>query len=662
MSTTPHGRFRNLSAFALSVALIAGIFVVASAPGLTSPASAAASLTTNQMLTTNQALVSPNTFFSAVMQGDGNVVVYQQTLMGRVAIWSTHTNGSGATHLVMQGDGNLVLYPGPPSQMSGAKWASGTHGSAPFTLQMQNDGNLVVYGADGPLWSSKTGPIASAPAPAPAPAPTPTPAPTPPPASDPGSCPGNQLCTYGTLREGQSLVNGSYTAALQADGNFVLYDGPQTASNAYWSTGTNNGFGVLRLVMQGDGNLVLYTPSNSAVWASHGSGSNAYTVLQGDGNLVTISNGRPVWASGGAPVSGSVGVYAYPSAAQAINDGWRQIGVTGALGSLGSPWVQSPNGSDRATGLAIQNSGRSINWNSYWTVSGPPGAACNGAATLGTYGVLNEGSSLSVGPFTLLMQGDGNLVLYNGSITAAHAMWATGTNNGRGVLHLTMQGDGNLVLYTASGTAVWSTGGQGANAVLSLQCDGNLVTYSGGRATWATGTSVPFTGTPQTFHDIGYTAGQQVAHWIDGYGLAIKPNFVTLDPEGYPDNHSGLDAAGSAQWAAMMQGWSDGIRSIDGSLTPAFYATQSEYLQFNLASINMPFFLAVAFGGDGNGIVPPRRLSGVNGANIRGVVAFYYGPSGAIQCATVRQAAANIASWGYPNNTLQFNPGLACHA
>ena len=603
------------------------------------------------------------------MQGDGNLVLYTPS---NSAVWASHGSGSNA-YTVLQGDGNLVtISNGRPVWASGGAPVSGSVGvyAYPSAAQAINDGwrQIGVTGALGSLgspwvqspngsdratglaiqnsgrsinWNSYwtvSGPPGAA-------------------------CNGAAtLGTYGVLNEGSSLSVGPFTLLMQGDGNLVLYNGSITAAHAMWATGTNNGFGVLRLVMQGDGNLVLYTPSNSAVWASHGSGSNAYTVLQGDGNLVTISNGRPVWASGGAPVSGSVGVYAYPSAAQAINDGWRQIGVTGALGSLGSPWVQSPNGSDRATGLAIQNSGRSINWNSYWTVSGPPGAACNGAATLGTYGVLNEGSSLSVGPFTLLMQGDGNLVLYNGSITAAHAMWATGTNNGRGVLHLTMQGDGNLVLYTASGTAVWSTGGQGANAVLSLQCDGNLVTYSGGRATWATGTSVPFTGTPQTFHDIGYTAGQQVAHWIDGYGLAIKPNFVTLDPEGYPDNHSGLDAAGSAQWAAMMQGWSDGIRSIDGSLTPAFYATQSEYLQFNLASINMPFFLAVAFGGDGNGIVPPRRLSGVNGANIRGVVAFYYGPSGAIQCATVRQAAANIASWGYPNNTLQFNPGLACHA
>jgi hypothetical protein len=44
---------------------------------------------------------------------------------------------------------------------------------------------------------------------------------------------------------------------------------------------------------------------------------------------------------------------------------------------------------------------------------------------------------------------------------------------------LIMQGDGNLVLYTESNTPVWATRTQGSGAVrASLQDDGNLVLYT----------------------------------------------------------------------------------------------------------------------------------------------------------------------------------------
>ena len=442
---------------------------------------------------------------------------------------------------------------------------------------------------------------------------------------------------------------------MQPDGNFVLY----IHDVSYWSTQTSRSPNPhYHLTQQSDGNLVLYTSSNQAVWWSSGFNSNnPRTTLQGDGRLVTyVGSATPVWWTP-IPATTTVGVYAYPSASRAIADGWTQIGVHGALGTHDSPWVDFPSGADRDTGLAIQTSGRNIVWNSYWTVSGPQGGSCKGNAVLPAGGVLNEGSSLSVGSFTAVLQHDGNFVLYN----AGRVLWATWTV-GKGGKTLVMQNDGNLVLYRPDGTPVWWTSTQGAKSSLVLQCDGNMVIYnSAGVPKWSTNTAVS-SGTPQKYHDIGFTAGQQVARWIDGYGLRIKPNFVTLDPEGFPDKHSGLDAGGSAQWVSMMAGWSEGIRSIDSSLTPAFYATQSEYLSFNLRAIAMPFFLAVAFGGDNTTLTPPRRLGGVDGSNIKGVVAFYEGPSNDLQCSTVKSAAATIANWGYAYNTLQFNKGLACHA
>ena len=61
-------------------------------------------------------------------------------------------------------------------------------------------------------------------------------------------------------------------------------------------------------------------------------------------------------------------------------------------------------------------------------------------------------------------------------------------------LKLVLQGDGNLVLYDANGTALWNTGthGQGvAPYKLALQDDHNLVLYDATpTALWSSGTAV----------------------------------------------------------------------------------------------------------------------------------------------------------------------------
>jgi hypothetical protein len=81
--------------------------------------------------------------YRAVMQGDGNFVVY-----GR-SIWHSGTFLSGSW-FAMQGDGNLVVY----TQGGRPLWASNTGGRAVDLLALQSDGNLVLYGAGGALWHS----------------------------------------------------------------------------------------------------------------------------------------------------------------------------------------------------------------------------------------------------------------------------------------------------------------------------------------------------------------------------------------------------------------------------------------------------------------------------------------------------------------------------
>jgi hypothetical protein len=96
------------------------------------------------------------------------------------------------------------------------------------------------------------------------------------------------------------------------------------------------------------------------------------------------------------------------------------------------------------------------------------------------------------GQLTLVMQGDGNLVLYLGPAV----LWASGTNAPGA--YVAMQGDGNLVVYAPScapNGVCWSSETAGyPGAHLAVQGDGNLVIYgpscSGGNGDcWASGSS-----------------------------------------------------------------------------------------------------------------------------------------------------------------------------
>ena len=103
----------------------------------------------------DECIESKNGQYRAVMQGDGNFVVYN----GDEAIFATDTCGQSASRICMQKDGNLVIYDGDDP-----KWATDTCGDGKGKLKMQDDGNLVIYSADsssddeGPevIWASET--------------------------------------------------------------------------------------------------------------------------------------------------------------------------------------------------------------------------------------------------------------------------------------------------------------------------------------------------------------------------------------------------------------------------------------------------------------------------------------------------------------------------
>ena len=106
-------------------------------------------------------------------------------------------------------------------------------------------------------------------------------------------------------------------------------------------------------------------------------------------------------------------------------------------------------------------------------------------------GILPSGSALQVnddvvspdGRYQLILQSDGNLVLYDGS---HKALWASNTNN-QAVSQCIMQTDGNLVIYGFPGP-LWSSKTAGnTESYLRVQDDGNTVIYHPS-PTWATNT------------------------------------------------------------------------------------------------------------------------------------------------------------------------------
>ena len=167
---------------------------------------------------------------------------------------------------------------------------------------------------------------------------------------------------------------------------------------------------------------------------------------------------------------------------------------------------------------------------------------------------------------------------------------------------------------------------------------------------------------PAAFYRVAHAGAVWVAQQIDSYvndGLGLKPSAVILDDEGYPDLHSGFanpSPAMAPQFAAYVQGWVDGLASVDPSLSPGVYVSQSEYLAFHVAELPIATYIAVAWGGS----TPPHRLPGVDGANIKGFIAFFVNSNPTQECALAHGAAALLSSWGAPWNTLQFDAGVAC--
>jgi hypothetical protein len=223
------------------------------------------SLEPGQLLAKGSYIMSPAAHSALVMQPDGNLVLYSDS----VSKWNTGTGGTGAHHLIMQTDGNLVLY----DKVGQPKWFSGTGGNPNARAVLQSDGNLVLYSSNGvPIWSTLTNSIPSY------------------------SHTVLHSLNSGVLLPQQSLqtANRKRKLLMQRDGNIVLY----SSGKPVWTPLTQGNPGATA-VMQADGNLVVYSNSGRPLWASFTHNHpGARLVLQDDGNLVIYSAGNvPIWQS-----------------------------------------------------------------------------------------------------------------------------------------------------------------------------------------------------------------------------------------------------------------------------------------------------------------------------------------------------------------------------
>lgn len=98
-----------------------------------------------EWMSRGQKLTSANGRYAAVMQHDGNFVIYDNG----TAVWWSGTYGVDHAALTLQTDGNLVIY----RPEGGHVYASNTFASnQKSTLVMQDDGVLVLYTAGVAKW------------------------------------------------------------------------------------------------------------------------------------------------------------------------------------------------------------------------------------------------------------------------------------------------------------------------------------------------------------------------------------------------------------------------------------------------------------------------------------------------------------------------------
>jgi hypothetical protein len=194
------------------------------------------------------------------------------------------------------------------------------------------------------------------------------------------------------------------------------------------------------------------------------------------------------------------------------------------------------------------------------SASAPGGAATAGAIALGTRMTPGQSVLSANGSHQLVMQSDGNLVVYSSD---GRALW-TSRSAGRGAAFVA-GADGNLAVVDRTGHPVWTsaTGRKGAGRLL-VQNDGNVVLYrNSGGVLWATRSIDPFPApipgrTPSMMRrGQALSSGQNLVSSNQRYSAVLQAdgNFVVSRP-------------GRVLWASNSMGWSGDrmVLQADGNL------------------------------------------------------------------------------------------------
>jgi microsomal dipeptidase-like Zn-dependent dipeptidase len=181
------------------------------------------------------------------------------------------------------------------------------------------------------------------------------------------------------------------------------------------------------------------------------------------------------------------------------------------------------------------------------------------------------------GRHVLLMQTDGNLVLYDGDPSIESAVWATDTwalpDESRPV-RADMQTDGNFVLYSAADIPAWATGTDGhPGARLVLQDDRNLVVYGpDDQPLWASNTWIPPQPAPERRRIEPRPVPLGGDYWQGGYAPTDAdgaPVWGFADVHAHPLSHLGF--GGNLFWGApdgpieQALAWCDRMHGAGGT-------------------------------------------------------------------------------------------------
>ncbi|MGW7459229.1 FG-GAP-like repeat-containing protein [Streptomyces sp. NPDC054797] len=163
--------------------------------------------------------------------------------------------------------------------------------------------------------------------------------------------------------------------------------------------------------------------------------------------------------------------------------GYPQVSSAGDLNGDGVPdlWARQADNTMVGWPGKLSADGSTVgSFTPRFEIDGVPGARIPAGTTLAS------GQEFSSGNSKLLMQADGNLVLYTKD---DKPIWATATNKNPGAT-ARMQSDGNFVVYAADGkTALWSTKTSTPSSYAVLQPRGVLVLYTAsGQSLWTSGT------------------------------------------------------------------------------------------------------------------------------------------------------------------------------